>query len=167
MFIKILGIDPGLANLGWGVIKIDNNNDAEFIDCGCIKTASQKSTAERLGSLYTDICKVIEKHEPEEAALEQIFFSRNVKSAIKVAQARGAVIAALNNHGLKIKGYSPLQIKKALVGTGKAKKDQVQFMVKNFLKLKKVPRSDHKTDALAAALCHSNHRNLNKILKAN
>ncbi len=167
MDIKILGIDPGLANLGWGIINLGENNKTSFVDCGCITTSSKKDTPDRLGILYTEISEIIDKYEPKEAVLEQIFFAKNVKSAVKVAQARGAVIAALNNYNLKIKGYSPLQIKKALVGYGRAQKDQVQFMVKNFLNLKKVPRSDHKTDALAVALCHSNHRNLNKILEAN
>ncbi|MEA3506303.1 MAG: crossover junction endodeoxyribonuclease RuvC, partial [Elusimicrobiota bacterium] len=109
------------------------------------------------------VCDLIEKYSPAQVAVEDIFFSRNTKTAIKVAQARGAALVALNHCGVTVFGYTPLQIKKALVGYGNADKEQVQFMVKNFLSLDSVPQPDHASDALAAAICHNNCRTVRNL----
>ncbi len=154
----ILGIDPGLANTGWGVIE----TRAGQYRChayGCIETSKQHDIAWRLKLIYEDIQAVIEKYGPREVAIEQVYFGANSKSALKTGQARGAALVACAGCGLKTGEYTPMQIKQAVVGTGAADKNQVQFMVKSLLHLDHVPQPDHCADALAAAICHAHlHR---------
>ena len=158
--MRIMGIDPGLAKAGWGVIEVGANNEPSVVDFGCITTEKNTPIACRLNKLYTEIQQLIKIIRPEEIAIEKIFFSGNVKTAIDVAQARGVILLALNHSNIKIYEYTPLEIKQAVVGHGRAEKKQVQFMVKQFLKLKELPASDHASDALAAALCHNSSRKL-------
>ncbi len=150
----ILGIDPGTAATGYGVIKKDNN--LEMIDYGCIETTTDYSTAERLNILDKELSKIIKKYQPERIAIEDIFFFKNIKTAIKVSQARGVILARAAKTKMQIIEYTPLQIKQAVTSYGRADKNQVQQMVKLLLNLKQIPKPDDAADALAAAICCAN-----------
>ena len=160
-----MGIDPGLGKTGWGVIEVFNNKKPVLVDYGCISTLKTETFTYRLGKIYEEVCSLIEKFNPEAASVEEIFFAKNAKTAIVVAQARGAIMVALNHSKISVHEYTPLQIKLAVVGYGRADKKQVQFMVKNFLNLSEVPKPDHAADALAAALCHESSYKINRIIK--
>lgn len=150
--MTILGIDPGTATIGYGVIK-KNSNTTELIAYGCIKTSPKLKTAERLSRLHNALNKIIKQYKPEIAAVEDIFFCKNIKTAIKVSQARGVILLTLDNAKLRIFEYTPLQIKQAITSYGKAEKIQVQKMVKTLLNLEKIPKPDDAADALAVAIC--------------
>ncbi len=159
----ILGIDPGYAILGWGVIeKIGNHFRA--IDYGSLTTDKDMEMPDRLESLYDGLRDIIEEYRPEEASIEKLFFNTNVTTAINVGQARGVAILACIKGGLRVAEYTPLEIKQALVGYGRADKQQVQFMVKTMLNLQAVPKPDDTADALAAAICHG-HSADNRLQK--
>ena len=157
--MKILGIDPGSAQTGWGIIQI---NKADFkkkpkkikaIDFGTVQTHKDSSCEERLQKLYNGLVMVIREQKPDIASVEQLFFFRNAKTVITVAQARGVILLALAKYKVKVLEYTPLQIKLALTGYGRASKPDVQKKVKQILKLKDIPRPNHAADALAAAIC--------------
>lgn len=150
----ILGIDPGLANTGWGVIET-RGMQCRARAYGCIQTDATLDIARRLRRIHDEVGRVIERYHPTEVAIEEIFFSANSQSAVKTAHARGAALVACASCGLETGEYTPMQIKQAVVGTGTADKKQVQFMVKNLLHLEQEPRPDHCADALAAAICHA------------
>jgi len=150
----ILGIDPGLAHAGWGIINHDGIR-SRYIAHGVINTESKAPMADRLLCLYDGLSAVIREYSPGSAGIETLYFAKNVSSAMPVAEARGALILCLAKHGLVVSEYTPLQIKQAVVGNGRAEKHQVQSMVALLLKLKEIPRPDHAADALAAALCHA------------
>lgn len=150
----ILGIDPGLAIVGYGVIEYSGNKYTA-IDYGCIITESNINLPERLKIIYKELSDLIDEYNPEDIAMEELFFNKNVKTAIKVGQARGVEILAAINKGKAIYEYTPLQIKQSVVGYGRAEKMQVQEMVKLLLNLKKIPKPDDAADALAVAICHS------------
>ncbi len=150
----ILGIDPGLAHAGWGIIVHDGIR-SRYIAHGVIKTDSKAPMADRLLCLYDGLSSVIKEYRPATAGIETLYFAKNVSSAMPVAEARGALILCLARHGVTVSEYTPLQIKQAVVGNGRAEKHQVQSMVALLLKLKEIPRPDHAADALAAALCHA------------
>lgn len=150
----ILGIDPGLATVGFGVIKKEGNN-IEALDYGVIKTPANDSLPSRLLTIYNAVAHLIATYKPNAVAVEELFFNNNAKSAIKVAQARGAsVLAAVRECG-NIYEYTPLQIKQALTGYGRAEKSQIQYMVQHILKLKKMPSPVDAADALAVAITHT------------
>lgn len=149
----ILGIDPGIAIVGYGVIKCKGNN-FKALEYGCINTDAREEFPNRLKIIYEELGKIIDKYEPDDLAIEELFFNKNVKTAIKVGQARGVEILACANKGLDIYEYTPLQIKQAVVGYGRAEKKQVQEMVKMFLNLENIPKPDDVADALAVAICH-------------
>ena len=163
--MRILGLDPGLAKIGWGIIEVEANSKPQLLKYGCVSTQKSQSTVERLAKIYDQINSLVEQYSPDEVAIEEIFFSVNSKTAIDVAQARGAIMIALNHSHITVSEYTPLEIKQALTGYGRASKDQVKFMVKNFLALDSMPTTDHAADALAAAICHNNTRRLAKTLK--
>lgn len=150
----ILGIDPGLANTGWGVIE-SRGSQCRARAYGCIHTDKERGLPARLKQIYDEIAAVIERYSPQEVAIEEIFFCSNAQSAIATAQARGAALVACASCGLEIGEYTPMQIKQAVAGTGAAEKQQVQYMVKSLLHLEQEPRPDHCADALAAAICHA------------
>lgn len=151
--MRILGIDPGYAILGYGIIdKVGNHFST--VAYGSILTDAKMDMPERLCVLYDELTSIIEEYKPEEAAIEELFFNNNAKTAILVGQARGIAVLACAKADLKISEYTPLQIKQALVGYGRAEKKQVQQMVKAILNLEKVPKPDDTADALAAAVCH-------------
>ncbi|MBS5450313.1 MAG: crossover junction endodeoxyribonuclease RuvC [Coriobacteriia bacterium] len=150
----ILGIDPGLAHTGWGVIET-RGMQCRARAYGCIETDTGMDIARRLKRIHDEISRVIGRYHPTDVAIEEIFFSANSQSAVKTAHARGAALVACASCGLETGEYTPMQIKQAVVGTGAADKRQVQFMVKSLLHLEQEPRPDHCADALAAAICHA------------
>ena len=149
----ILGIDPGYAILGWGVIE-KTGNHFRAIDYGAVTTDKDMEMPDRLEALYNGLREIVEEYRPEEASIEKLFFNTNTTTAINVGQARGVAILACVKGGLKVAEYTPSEIKQALVGYGKADKQQVQFMVKTMLNLPEIPKPDDTADALAAAICH-------------
>lgn len=151
----ILGIDPGYARAGWSVLKKTGQN-LELLDYGCVESGKETEHAERLKNVHSEITKIIKKYKPEILAIEDLFFFKNLKTAIKVAEARGVLLMTGIENGLKIKEFTPLQIKQALVGYGRADKNQIQQMVKIILKLKEIPKPDDAADAVAVAICCAN-----------
>ena len=151
--MKILGIDPGYAILGYGVIE-KTGNRFRVCSYGAITTDAGMEITDRLQHLYDSLREIIEEEKPDVASIEQLFFNTNAKTAIMVGQARGVAVLACVKGGLEVAEYTPLQIKQALVGYGRADKKQVQAMVKAILNLEKVPKPDDTADALAAAICH-------------
>lgn len=150
----ILGFDPGLATLGYGLIKTDGNHH-ELLDYGVIRTPARVPEPQRLMNIYADVSRLIERAKPESIAVEELFFNQNVTTALSVAQARGALLAAAALQTQALFEYTPLQVKQALVGYGRAEKKQVQLMVSAFLHLKEIPQPDDAADALAVAICHA------------
>lgn len=155
--MRIIGIDPGYAIMGWGILDLKGNKFS-VVDYGSITTDAGVDAAKRLQHIYAELGAIIAKYEPEEAAIEELFFNNNAKTVILVGEARGIAVLACANAGLEISEYTPLQIKQALAGYGRADKKQVQAMVKAILNLKEVPRPDDTADAVAAAICHGHSR---------
>ena len=151
--MRILGIDPGYAILGYGILDMKGNRFS-VVTYGSILTDAGMDMPSRLQVLYDRLSEIIDEYEPEEASIEELFFNNNAKTAILVGEARGVAVLACAKKGLRISEYTPLQIKQALVGYGRADKKQVQAMVKAILNLEKVPKPDDTADALAAAICH-------------
>lgn len=152
--MTILGIDPGTNKIGYGIIKKDKNQFL-LINYGCINIKS-KSINENLVKIQKEIEKLIQIYKPNIAAIEQIFFFKNKKTAINIAQSRGVIITTLMKANIEIKEFTPLQIKQSVCGYGKADKNQVQKMIKLIFKLKDVPKPDDAADAIATAFCASN-----------
>ena len=152
---RILGIDPGLASTGWGVLDNDGGS-IRHVDHGIINTKADCPRAQRLFFIMTSVRQIIEKYNPTEAAIENLFFGKNVTSAIPVAEARGVISAAVAEKGIPIHELTPNSIKKGVTGIVRADKKQVQEMVKIILCLDEVPKPDHASDALAAAICAAN-----------
>jgi len=153
--MRILGIDPGTAITGYGIIE-DYSDDFRVVNFGCITTKSGKPLEERLKEIAIDIDYLIEHFKPDQAAIEEIFFSKNTKTAISVAHSRGVIIQKLSEKNIPVFSYNPMRVKQALCSDGKAKKHQIQKMTKILLKLTAVPSPDDAADALAIALCHGN-----------
>jgi crossover junction endodeoxyribonuclease RuvC len=149
----IIGIDPGIAIVGYGILECNGNN-YKALDYGTIETGPEEIFPARLQAVYNQLTEIIKFYKPEDMAIEELFFSKNVKTAIKVGHARGVEILAAVNHDVGVYEYTPLQIKQAVVGYGRAEKRQVQEMVKLLLNLKEIPKPDDAADALAVALCH-------------
>jgi len=156
----ILGIDPGIADTGYGVISACGNNLA-MIACGSIKTHKSLALPERLSQLQHELSQLIEKYQPETAVIEQLFFCNNAKTALIVGQARGVVLLTVHSAKLRILELTPLQVKQGLTGYGGADKKQIQQMVKVILNLKIVPKPDDAADALAMAICGSSMNGYN------
>ena len=150
----ILGIDPGLATVGWGVIESVRGN-VRPLAYGAITTPAHTDIEARLLMIQRDIEALVEKYAPEEMAIEELFFTNNITTGIAVAEARGVILCTAHRLGLKISEYTPLQVKQAVVGYGRAEKHQVIAMVTSLLKLKKPPKPDDTADALAIAICHA------------
>ena len=158
----ILGIDPGLAHTGWGIIET-KGSVCRARAYGCITTHAAESLDRRLGSIYDGIEQAICTYAPAEVAIEKIFFGENTASAIATAHARGAALVACARAGIVLGEYTPMQIKQAVVGTGSADKRQVIYMVRTILKLDHDPRPDHCADALAAAICHHHAQSTQRL----
>lgn len=154
--MRILGIDPGTAILGFGVIDFDNRK-FRLVDAGVIKTPKDDSDSKRLFTIYDELTSIVKQHKPDSMSVEKLFFAQNVTTAMTVSQARGIVLLIGEQNKLKIFEYTPLQIKQALTGYGRADKNQIQEMVKVILGLDNIPKPDDCADALAAAICHANN----------
>jgi len=152
--MRILGIDPGTGILGFGVIEADKGQ-AQLVDAGVIRTPVKEDDAVRLQTIFDELTDIIAQTKPTVMSVEKLFFAQNVTTAMTVAQARGVVLLCGRQAGLEIFEYTPLQIKQALTGYGRAEKKQIQEMVRVVLKLKTVPKPDDCADALAAAITHS------------
>ena len=152
----ILGIDPGPATTGYGVISVVGNR-FKMIANGVILTPAGLEMEKRLVMLYDGLARIIEQYRPEQAAVEELFFNQNITTAITVGQARGVILLCCAKHEVPVFEYTPLQSKQALVGYGRADKKQMQQMVKVFLGLTEVPKPDDAADALAMAICHAHH----------
>jgi crossover junction endodeoxyribonuclease RuvC len=150
-----IGIDPGTALLGFGVIQ--SNGESELVDYGVVETESTTTMPDRLKFLYDSVRDLIHQYRPDVLAIEQLFFARNVTTAISVGQARGVVLLAAAQADISVVEYSPSEVKHAVVGYGKADKVQMQEMVRIILNLAETPRPDDAADALAIALCHVQH----------
>lgn len=158
--VVVLGIDPGTATLGWGIIRRTEKVAYKVEAYGCIKTDRRNLFPRRLEEIYKELGKIIKKYKPDIAAIEQLFFAKNVKTAITVGEARGVAILAAVEANLPVAEYTPLQVKQSLVGYGRAEKEQMQKMLKVLLGLKDIPKPDDAADALAIALCHLNSQRM-------
>lgn len=152
--MRILGIDPGIAIMGYGVIDFDGNK-VKVLENGVITTSSKSRTPQRLDILYKNLNEIIMDFNPDEFAIEELFFNQNVKTAITVGHARGVQILCAQENNLPIYEYTPLQIKQAITGYGRASKCQMQKTVTTLLNLKEIPKPDDAADALSVALCHA------------
>ncbi len=161
--MRVLGVDPGTAITGYGIVE-DGPDGTYSLAYGVIRTASDRSHPERLQIIYREIKELIEEWQPTTAAVEELFFSRNVRTAMSVGQARGVVLLSLVDAGLDISEYTPLAIKKAVTGYGGADKEQVQEMVRLLLRLSETPRPDDAADALAVAICHLHAGSLTDLI---
>jgi crossover junction endodeoxyribonuclease RuvC len=150
----VLGIDPGTATTGYGLVRDLGRREVQLVDYGVIRTPSKTPMAQRLLQLYHELSTIIAEYEPDEAAVEELFFSRNVTTALTVGQARGVAMLAAAEAGLPVHEYKPAEIKQAVVGYGNAAKEQVQAMVRILLNIDEVPRPDDAADAVAVAICH-------------
>ena len=150
----ILGIDPGYAIVGYGVIKYEANRFT-VIDYGAVTTNAGTPFVERLEIIYNDLTAIMQKYHPEAMAIEKLFYNTNAKTVIDVAQARGVTVLAAKQNNVEMFEYTPLQVKQSVVGYGRAEKKQVQEMTRVILKLEKVPKPDDTADALAMAICHA------------
>jgi crossover junction endodeoxyribonuclease RuvC len=155
--MRILGIDPGLAIVGWGIVDSERGK-TKPVAYGAITTPAHTDIEERLLIIQNDLEELINKYHPEEMAIEELFFNTNITTGIAVAEARGVLICTAHKLGVKISEYTPLQVKQAVVGYGKAEKKQVIAMVTTLLGLQKPPKPDDTADAIAIALCHSQCR---------
>jgi crossover junction endodeoxyribonuclease RuvC len=152
----VLGIDPGLANTGYGVVA-RRGGRLLALDGGVIETAAGVTLERRLAQLHGELTALVEQHAPDAVALEDLYFGANVRTAFAVGQARGVAMLAAGQAGLECFSYTPQQVKAAVCGSGRAAKEQVGWMVKSLLSLAAPPAADHASDALAVAICHMNH----------
>lgn len=160
--VTILGIDPGTATTGWAIVT-EKKGQILPLAYGHISTDKSLPDDKRICEISRDIKEIIKKYSPQEAAIEELFYFKNKKTVIQVAQARGAILLTLEEKNVKICGYTPLQVKQALTGYGRADKKQMQEMTKSILKLTEIPKPDDAADALAIALCHINSRKINNL----
>lgn len=161
--MRILGLDPGTATTGYGIIDVVEG-EPSVVAYGVIRTDPQQKMAQRLQAIYDALCALLDEYSPDAAAVEEVFFGRNITTAITVGQSRGVLLLALANAGVPIEEYSPPKIKDAVTGYGKADKQQVQLMVRNLLHLEETPRPDDAADGLAVALTHYQHQRYSSLL---
>lgn len=152
--MRILGIDPGIATIGFGVIDTEKNRQ-KLLNCGVITTPAHTSLSSRLAQIYDDMCQLIELFRPDAVSIEELFFNTNITTGIAVAHGRGVILLACQQAGVKIYEYTPLQVKQAVVGYGRAEKKQVMDMVKRLCGLSEPPKPDDAADAVALAICHA------------
>ena len=152
--MRILGLDPGIATVGFGIVDTEKNKQ-RLVTCGVITTPAHTPLTQRLDQIYTDLEELIRTYHPEVMSVEELFFNTNITTGISVAQGRGVIILCAFRAGLRIYEYTPLQVKQAVVGYGRAEKKQVMDMVRRILNLPAPPRPDDAADAVALALCHA------------
>lgn len=164
--MRTLGIDPGTATTGYCVLE-EEKDKYLLICCGAIRTPKEEKQGKRLAMIFDKVCGLIDEHKPDCMAIEKLFFGTNTKTAMKVGEARGTVMLAASKAGLRTVEYSPMEVKIALTGYGKADKNQIQQMVKRLLKLDAIPKPDDAADAAAIAICHATCEKFNsKVRKA-
>jgi len=149
----ILGLDPGTATTGYGLIRVENNNRYSVIEYGCITTPANQELHLRLKTIYSDLNNIIKEFKPDVMAVERLFFCNNAKTALSVGHVRGVILLAAADFNISLTEFTPLQVKQSICGYGKAQKKQVQEMVKIYLKLNELPKPDDAADALAIAIC--------------
>lgn len=159
---RIFGIDPGYGRCGWGAVET-NGSQLRLLACGVIETPAGEPLSRRLAALHHELARLLAQYRPGEAAVEELFFAKNVKTAIAVGQARGVVLLACAQAGVELAEYKPAEIKLAVSGYGAAAKTQVQHMVRLLLAMPEVPRLDDASDALAVAICHAHSRGLRAL----
>jgi crossover junction endodeoxyribonuclease RuvC len=152
-----LGIDPGTATTGYGLVE-EINNKLNLVEYGCIRTLAGRKASDRLATISEELSAIIKKFCPDDVAVEKLFFTTNAKTALNVGEARGVILLTAAQAGFQVAEYTPLQVKSALTGYGKAEKHQIQYMVMKLLCLKETPKPDDAADALAIAICHINSR---------
>ena len=152
----ILGVDPGIATVGFGVIAAENGKYSA-LEYGAVITSPRQLLEERLQQIYDELTGIIIRHKPDCMAIEELFFNKNAKTAVDVCQGRGVILLSAKKQNVDIYEYTPLQIKSSVVGYGRAEKQQIMYMTKLLLKLDKEPKPDDTADALAVAICHACH----------
>ena len=152
--MRIMGIDPGIATIGFGVVDKENNK-ISLVQCGVVTTPPHISLAQRLEQIYTDLCQLLDLFHPDAVSIEELFFNTNITTGIAVAHGRGVILLACQKAGVRIYEYTPLQVKQAVVGYGRAEKKQVMDMVRRICCLSAPPKPDDAADAVALALCHA------------
>ena len=162
----IIGVDPGYAIVGIGVIEY-NGNRFRPLEYGAITTPAGMPTVDRLKKIYDEMTLLIDKYNPDAVAIEELFFNSNQKTAINVAQARGVILVSVTNRSVPIFEYTPLQVKQSVTGYGRADKNQIQQMVKTLLNLNVIPKPDDAADGLALAICHAHSNKINKMFDLN
>ena len=159
-----IGIDPGTAITGYGLVRMTEDGDLEIIDYGAVLTSAEQSMPERLRQLYHELNSLLAQHQPDCGAVEKLFFQKNVRTAIAVGQARGVALLSLAENKLPVAEYAPMEIKQAVAGYGGADKNQVQQMVRVLLRLPEIPKPDDAADALAIAICHLHSSHMQNLL---
>lgn len=161
----VLGIDPGIAITGYGLIRTDRRNEYQSVDYGVVTTQARLSDPERLKILFDALSDIIKQHSPDVSAVEKLYFQKNVKTAISVGQARGVTLLTLARADLQVYEYNPNEIKQTVCGYGNAGKQQMQRMVQTLLQLEELPKPDDAADALAVAICHIHHQSFSHLIK--
>ena len=159
-----IGIDPGLGTTGYGIVKLEEDGSFTTLDYGVILTPTKQPMATRLLVLFDEMTQLLDTHQPDVAAVEKLFFARNITTAISVGQARGVAMLALAKAGLEVIEFSPPEIKQAVTGYGNAAKRQIQIMVQSLLNLDELPKPDDAADGLAVALCHLQRANFDRLV---
>lgn len=153
--MRTLGIDPGTATMGWGVVEDDGEGGLRMVEYGALTTSKELPLAQRLQILHRGLLEIIARYRPDTAAVEELFFSKNVTTALAVGHARGVALLALADSGVTVREYKPMEVKQAVAGYGRADKRQMQDMVRMTLGLDSIPRPDDAADALGIAICHA------------
>jgi crossover junction endodeoxyribonuclease RuvC len=161
----VIGIDPGTATTGYGLVRENEDGSLALVDYGVILTPAKMDMPERLLELHRQLTQILLLHRPYSGAVEKLFFQRNVRTALSVGQARGVALLSLAEQGLRIGEYTPLEVKQAVAGYGKADKNQVQHMVRALLSLNEIPTPDDAADALAVAICHIHSARLQSLIE--
>ena len=161
----VLGIDPGIAITGYGLIQTDQNKNYHCVEYGVVRTKAGLEDPERLKILFEGLTDLVQKYQPDYSAVEKLFFQKNVRTAISVGQARGVALLTLAQAGLPVSEYTPNEVKQTVCGYGNATKIQVQRMVQNLLQLDSLPKPDDAADGLAVAICHINHQSFNDVIR--
>lgn len=159
--MRVLGIDPGYAIVGWAVTE----NNFTLVDFGTIETSSNSEIGQRLLFIHDKLVEIINQYHPEEASIEKLFFAQNTTTAFDVSKTIGVILLVLEKNGIKHTEYTPLQVKKAIAGYGRAEKKQMQLMIQKLYKLKEIPKPDDAADALAIATCHNLNYKMSRMLK--
>ena len=163
--MRILGIDPGLATLGYGVIDVDRSNNYHLVQYGAITTPARVPMPQRLRAIFQGVSQLMETFRPDEVAFEELFFSKNITTGMAVSAARGVALVAVVTRTEELYEYTPMQIKQAVTGYGGADKHQMQHMVKLLLRMEDIPRPDDAADGLAAAITHANCRHAKQLYR--